>query len=734
MTTSAWNLSFLDCPFDVKGNSDANVGPPRSVCIAHVEQPLSEILPEDCWIWEDSPQVAIRTALSDYVARKLSSKNLPFSGNLNGFVFQLQTLESAKAAPGRAKRQMRPIHHAFANNLPPLMLERTDVWSRGSVLHIFLLVLAYDDPESDVDRVAPSLHNEAFCNSMKSVVKTVIQKVLLTTEETERSSLRNHLATAVLQDRLRSQLHSLGAVAFVANNSILPRKSGASSSPMASPPAIPFEAPNDSPMNRTIEVPLGRWYSFLTQPPTGVVSSPNVNGCSALSTPSMAVLTGLLVPRGVSLIVGGGYHGKSTLLRTIAAGVYNKVPGDGREYCVTVDSAVTVRAEDGRYVNNCNVSAFISNLPSSTIDTVDEIDKSCATRATTAMSASSSTLHFSSGEASGSTSQAANVSEAIEMGATAFLVDEDVSAANFMARDGRMRSLVMDESITPLLYRVNGLYDELGISSIVVVGGVGDWLDVPNHVVLMDKYRCRDATQKARSISRQFSHGHVQYGGRGVVHRLPWHQSGSSVRDPNQVTRHTPIPRRPSDLFSKRLPLCSTVISLLDGNDAIAFHKIEVEDDTSDHMDADCNDEGEDVNIVDMSRCEQLLGKKPQLYGCGICILWLMEVAQANPNLGLPDLLSKLDKAMDAEGLASLVGDIATWSWLLESQGFAYRPRRFEVGQALTRLRGIQLEEIPIPDDESLAAAKEEAERKKQALLEMWNSRRKSKQVEFSST
>ena len=130
------------------------------------------------------------------------------------------------------------------------------------------------------------------------------------------------------------------------------------------------------------------------------------------------------------------------------------------------------------------------------------------------------TRHFSSRDSSGSTSQAANVVEAIEMGASALLVDEDVSAANFMARDGRMRALVMDESITPLLYRVNGLYNSHGISSVVVVGGVGDWLDVPHNVILLDKYVASDATKKANSISYQFSYGHVQYGGRGVVHRL----------------------------------------------------------------------------------------------------------------------------------------------------------------------------------------------------------------------
>lgn len=152
-------------------------------------------------------------------------------------------------------------------------------------------------------------------------------------------------------------------------------------------------------------------------------------------------------------------HKKSTLLRAVAAGVYDKVPGDGREFCVTVPLTTTIRAEDGRYVQNCNISAFISNLPTLPGST-NAVD----------------TEHFSSAEASGSTSQAANVAEAMELGAKVFLIDEDVSAANFMARDGRMRALVMDESITPLLYRVNGMYNTLFISSVVVVGGVGDWL------------------------------------------------------------------------------------------------------------------------------------------------------------------------------------------------------------------------------------------------------------------
>lgn len=384
--------------------------------------------------------------------------------------------------------------------------------------------------------------------------------------------------------------------------------------------------------------------------------------------------------------------------------MYNKIPGDGREFCVTVPDAVMVRAEDGRYVNNCNVSAFISNLP-----TLPGCSQAVDTR------------KFSTREASGSTSQAANVSEAFEMGATALLVDEDVSAANFMARDGRMRSLVMDESITPLLYRVNGLYKSHGVSSIVVVGGVGDWLDVPNTVVLLNKYVASDATKKAASISYQFSYGHVQYAGRGVVHRLEWDNEG------------TPISRRLTDDFVKKFCNSSLAVSLMEGGHVVSIHEEAV--DGAIIMDDD------DVGCIDMSRCEQLLGKKNQLYACGLCVAWILQMAQTNPSLGIKDLIAKLEDAMDEAGglLPLLAGpnnhvspspaSSTAWAHLVESVGFAFRPRRHEIFMAVTRMRGVSLEEMPVVDDGADRAVELEAERRKQELAELWNSRRNNRRT-----
>ena len=622
-------------------------------------------------------------------------------------------------------------------NAIPYILERSDVTTAPSTsahnetkendkvneyqIHLYVRVFIYSDTV-DVFEKKDSIE------IIKQSISQWIQQILdFTTSVNSMKEVMAHIAIAVFQEKLRSKLqiqdalattttidgHTItgsgGGVAFIANGAILPRKSGASSIPMSSPPAIPFMAPEDSAMHHTIQVDMGP----LTQYLMDCIPS----GAKICESTTIITISGLLIPRGVSLIVGGGYHGKSTMLRCIAAGVYNKILHDGREFCVTVSDALTVRAEDGRYVNNCNVSAFISNLPIPNVDT----------------------KHFSTKEASGSTSQASNVAEAIEMGVSAMLIDEDVSAANFMARDGRMRSLVMDESITPLLYRVNGLFRSHGISSIVVVGGVGDWLDVPDNVILLDRYICFDATAKARSISKQFSHGHVQYAGRGVVHRLNWDKGG------------TPLPRRPTVLTKNEFNILTTGVTLLEGSNSIALHTatklnhnpistdetmcIENVEGKNDGEEQD--DDDDDERYIDMSRCEQLLGKKPELYGCGLCVAWLLHYSQQHPEFGVRELLQKMDDTFDQYGWAGILkgcrptdsDDSHAWRAILQRLGFAYRPRRYEVGQALTRFRGITFVDIPMEDDGSDEAARIEAERQRNELLAIWNNRRKKNSV-----
>lgn len=695
-----WKIRIVDDPLDVAGRNDATGVLLLQNKLAHATISLLDLFPD---VPEVSGERIVQTALADFVSRQWTRDlHLVHTHHEQGCTFVVEALEKTTLHTRHRNRRNRSVSPHWT----PYMLERTDIWCTPTgVLHVWVRVLAYNNDPTVVAGDHPSpvrrdCASDIFRHGQTCAVRTILASVVPADTATFVDAAQRHVATAMWQERLRVQLRADNAVAFVADGSILPRKSGASHAPMASPPAIPFAAPVDSPLRRDVSVDLGPWKTYLSKPT--LAATPGT--WLVEETDTILTMTGLLIPRGVSLIVGGGYHGKSTILRCVAAGVYNKIPGDGREFCVTVDDAVTVRAEDGRYVNRCNVSAFIANLPvlpNSASDTVN-ITKS-----------------FSTGEASGSTSQAANVVEAMEMGASAFLVDEDVSAANFMARDGRMRALVMDESITPLLYRVNGLYQKHGISSVVVVGGVGDWLDVPDAVILMDKYVCHDATQKARSVSRQFSHGHVQYGGRGVVHRLNWESTG------------TPNPRRPTDAWSQKFDRQSTVISLLDGVQSLVLHHAEEDQ-------AITNDEEEEEEaMIDLSRCEQLLGKKPQLYGCGLCVVWLLEASRQYPNLGLSDLLHKMDSAIDTEGLFNVVSAVgetntslqseslpANVGLLIETLGCAFRPRRFEVGQALTRLRGIQLEELPVEEDLVEKAAREEEARKRQRLREIWEARR----------
>ena len=200
---------------------------------------------------------------------------------------------------------------------------------------------------------------------------------------------------------------------------------------------------------------------------------------ATVSLPHAGTVRGTAIGSGVTLIVGGGYHGKSTLLSAIERGVYPHVPGDGRELVATVPDAVKVRAADGRAVTGVDLTPFISHLPG---------DRDTAS--------------FTTKNASGSTSQAASLIEAAEAGASALLLDEDTSATNLLIRDRRMRALVADdrEPITPLVDRVGALAEQRGVSTVLVMGGSGDYLDVADRVLLLDSYQLRDATQAAASV------------------------------------------------------------------------------------------------------------------------------------------------------------------------------------------------------------------------------------------
>ncbi len=251
------------------------------------------------------------------------------------------------------------------------------------------------------------------------------------------------------QALIRTQLASKGLVAFVANGAILPRESGVSSRPMKH--AVPFSSPAS--LEVTMELSDGRY------------------------------LTGMGIRKGISLIVGGGYHGKSTLLKALELGVYNHIAGDGREYVITDSSAVKIRAEDGRSIQQTDISMFIQNLPNK-----------------------KDTHSFSTEDASGSTSQAANVIEAIEAGTSLFLIDEDTCATNFMIRDELMQKVVHrdQEPITPFIEHISDLFHTHGISCILVAGSSGAYFHPADCILQMDRYMPRDITAFAKETAAQF--------------------------------------------------------------------------------------------------------------------------------------------------------------------------------------------------------------------------------------
>ncbi|CAB9502922.1 Predicted ATPase of the ABC class [Seminavis robusta] len=220
---------------------------------------------------------------------------------------------------------------------------------------------------------------------------------------------------------------------------------------------------------------VGRAQSDPFAPPTR---------CRVVLQNSVAQIPPTLYSNPIRAMATRGFHGKSTLLQALQLGVYLKLPGDGREFCVTSPHAMKIRAEDGRAVSSVDISPFINNLPFG-----------------------KDTTNFTTPDASGSTSQASNIVESIEAGATALLIDEDTAAANFMCRDDKMVQLVAAEKepITPFVRLVRSLYQEIGISSVLVIGGSGDFFAVADNVVMMDCYKTHDATDRAKQIAAQAS-------------------------------------------------------------------------------------------------------------------------------------------------------------------------------------------------------------------------------------
>jgi predicted ABC-class ATPase len=397
------------------------------------------------------------------------------------------------------------------------------------------------------------------------------------------AALENHVAVVEDQVALRSQLAGEGIIAFLADGSILPRRSGADDRPMHA--AIPLEVPKT--LVRELEAPhAGR-------------------------------IRGLGIPMGVTLIVGGGYHGKSTLLSALALGVYDHIPDDGRERCVTDADTVTIRAEDGRSVRGVDLRAFISSLP-----------------------LGRKTDRFDTADASGSTSQAAAIIEALEVGACAMLVDEDTAATNFMIRDVRMRRLVPAEKepITPYIDRVRQLRDERDVSSVLVVGGAGDYLDVADTVIQMEEYRPRDVTDRAGEVAEALPLGE------------------SSPQAPGAWPEHAPRVPEPRSLDPSRGRREERVRSVK--TRAIEFGTEEI-------------DVSLLYQLVDPAQC-RMIGDVLLELARGLC----------DGKRNVPELLDSVEAEISGRGLEAVCAG---------TFGDRARARRYEIAAALNRLRSLRL-------------------------------------------
>ena len=417
---------------------------------------------------------------------------------------------------------------------------------------------------------------EMLCEDIPKIVEQLLYKSL------DAAAIQQHVETVEDADWLRQQLTTKNLVAFVANGAILPRRSGIDPRPLLD--AVPFVSP------ASLQVEF--------------------------DCPNQGVIKGMGIPAGINLIVGGGYHGKSTLLKAIELGIYNHLPGDGREYVVSNFNGVKIRAEDGRSIAGVDISPFINHLPHQR-----------------------STTNFVTTNASGSTSQAANIIEAIEAGAELLLIDEDTSATNFTIRDRRMQALIAKdkEPITPFIDKVRQLYTDYGVSTILVMGGSGDYFDVADRVIALENYIPQDVTDRAKAIALEYVTARNSEGGTNF----------------GKITSRIPLKNSINPSWGKKdVKLKSR------GTDQISFG----------------------IEDIDLSAVEQIIDSG-QLKAIALAIVYAKN-KYMDRQLTIPKILEIVDRDLTQDGL-----DIIT----NYPQGNLAQFRPLELASALNRLRSLKV-------------------------------------------
>ena len=393
--------------------------------------------------------------------------------------------------------------------------------------------------------------------------------------------LREIIDLAEDQQYIREMFPKLGLCAFVANGSILPRESGVSSRPMRG--GIRFQSPKEQEVT--------------------------------LDLPHAGKLTGMGIKKGITLIVGGGYHGKSTLLKALELGVYNHIFGDGREYVITDDTAVKLRAEDGRSIQKTDISMFINDLPNG-----------------------KDTVGFYTEDASGSTSQAANVIEGIEAGTSLFLIDEDTSATNFMIRDELMQRVIHREMepITPFIERIREMYEEYGISTIIVAGSSGAYFHIADRIIQMDRYIPKDITALAKQEAEKFP----------------------AISSPEQKAKKPDFARRPRP--DKAFQGNERIKMKTMGKEAVMINR----------------------DTIDLRYVEQITDSE-QVTALGYCVRYAQKhLLDGKKNL--QQIASELEEVMEKKSLAAICENSSSIACMA-------MPRRQEIFACFDRYRGLKL-------------------------------------------
>jgi predicted ABC-class ATPase len=409
-------------------------------------------------------------------------------------------------------------------------------------------------------------------------IPAIIQSSVLTIKDAE---IDDAIKLADQQDEIRKQMKENDWIAFIANGAILPRESGISNRPLEN--AVAFQSPEKN--ETEVKIP------HKEKP-----------------------IKGMAVKKGITLIVGGGYHGKSTLLQAMERGVYSHTKDDGREFVLTDRDAVKIRSEDGRQITGVNISPFISNLPHG-----------------------KDTNFFSTENASGSTSQAANVMEALEAGATNLLIDEDTSATNFMIRDHRMQQLVTKdkEPITPFIDKVKQLNDQHGVSTVLVMGGSGDYFAVADPVIMMKNYIPYNVTVEANEIMQNdpIKRERLAEQDFGKIADRSFHQHSLQTKKGKRAKTQA-----------------KGLTKILMGRTEITFDATE--------------------QLVDASQTRMIAE-----------IIQYLDKTNGLQEKSLRELLDEVERQMDQKGLASFTG------FKDQHPGDIARPRRYEIAAVLNRIR-----------------------------------------------